>query len=163
VPMADLRRIVESLGHSDPATVLNSGNVVFGAEKTPDPASLREAVLASTGVDAEVAVLSAERFRAVAEANPLRRDDREPKRLGVAFATGPLDVAAADLVGDIAPEELVVTVEAVYQWLPNGVLASPVPAAFWRALGASVTARNDATVRKLVALLDSRSAAAQTL
>jgi hypothetical protein len=78
----------------------------------------------------------------------------------VAFAGADLDAAAAALVGDIAPEELVVADRAVYQWLPNGVLASPVPSAFWRALGTPVTARNDATVCKIVALLDARAAAA---
>ena len=56
-----------------------------------------------------------------------------------------------------APEELVVTASAVYQWLPDGVLATKVPPAWWRSLGVAVTARNDATVEKIVALLDRRA------
>ncbi|GAA4669511.1 DUF1697 domain-containing protein [Frondihabitans cladoniiphilus] len=157
VPMAELRAVVEASGASLVRTVLNSGNVVFDRSTELSAADLRAAVLAATGVDAEVVVLSAERFAALADANPLRIDDREPNRLGVAFAAAPLDVeagsAAAPPAADLLPEELVVTPEAVYQWLPNGVLASPVPPAFWKALGATVTARNDATVQKIQALL----------
>ncbi|MCU1529341.1 MAG: hypothetical protein JWP75_3104, partial [Frondihabitans sp.] len=110
VPMADLRRIALSLGFSDPATIVNSGNLVFGAgtdATDTDAETLRAAVRDDTGVDSEVVILTADAFRALAEANPLRRDDREPKRLGVAFAGADLDRAAEALVGDIAPEELV--------------------------------------------------------
>ena len=69
-------------------------------------------------------------------------------------------VEEAPPASDLAPELMVVTGEAVYQWLPDGVLASRVPAAWWRSLAVPVTARNDATVRKIEALLASRRAAA---
>ena len=160
VPMADLRAIYAGLGFTDVATILNSGNAVFGHDETtgpaPDAASLRKAVQEATGVDAETIVLPADQFRRIAAANPLRQADRDPKRLGVSFAAAPLDPSAVDVPVGIEPEELVVTADAVYQWLPNGVLASPVPPAFWKSLGATVTARNDATVQKVIAVLDAR-------
>ncbi|BDZ50093.1 hypothetical protein GCM10025867_23340 [Frondihabitans sucicola] len=161
IAMADLRAVFDRLGFTDVATLLNSGNVVFaaGADAQPDAATIRRAVHGATGVDSEVVLLDAATFRSVADANPLRGEGREPKRIGVAFAGEDLDPALvavpdADLLGE---EELEVVPRAVYQWLPNGVLASPVPASFWKTLGTPVTARNDATVQKIVALLERRA------
>jgi uncharacterized protein (DUF1697 family) len=160
IAMADLRSVVEGLGFHDVTTVLASGNVVFAGDVGPDPAVLRAAVQQRTGVDAEVVVVGGDAFRDIADANPLRRDGRDAKRLQVAFPAAPLDVgavlAAAPAGVDLAPEELAATSRALYQWLPDGVLASRVPAAFWRSLGVTVTARNDATVRRVVAVLDAR-------
>jgi uncharacterized protein (DUF1697 family) len=160
IAMADLRSVVESLGYRDVATVLASGNVVFASRTPPDPASIREAIRERTGVDAELVLVSGERFREVAAANPLRCDERDPARLQVSFPAAPLDVeavlASAPAALDLAPEEFRATTAAIYQWLPEGVLATRVPAAFWRSLGVAVTARNDATVRRVVTVLDAR-------
>lgn len=184
IAMADLRRVFEDAGFTGVKTLLNSGNVVFSsaavgaagrgrssataraagddsrsadAEPSVDPAELQAAVLAATGVDSEIIVVEAAAFAAIAAANPLRRDGREPKRLSVAFPAARLDVnavaALAPVADALAPEEIAVTPEAIYQWLPDGVLASRVPPSFWKSLPVTVTARNDATVHKLVALL----------
>jgi uncharacterized protein (DUF1697 family) len=182
VAMADLRRVAADLGFEHPETLLNSGNLVFGAPAVlgpDDAAGLRAAIALATGVDADLVLLDADRFRRLAAANPLRddgrdgrdgrdwhggrdgregREGREPKLLSVAFAEvpGALDgVAPPDV--DLGDEEIVVAPDAVYQWLPAGVLASRVPAAWWRGLPTPVTARNDATVRKLEALLARRT------
>jgi len=170
VAMADLRRVAADLGFEHPETLLNSGNLVFGASSVlgaDDAAGLRAAIARATGVDADLVLLDAERFGRLAVANPLRddghevrdgREGREPKLLSVAFAEvpGALDgVAPPDV--DLGDEELVVTPDAVYQWLPAGVLASRVPPAWWRGLPTPVTARNDATVRKLQAVLARRT------
>lgn len=155
--MADLRAVFISLGFADVATLLNSGNVVFDAPETPDAALVRRAVLEATGVESETVVLPGDRFRRIADANPLRRPDREPKRLSVAFAASALVPGAISVPIGIEPEEIMVTPHAVYQWLPNGVLASPVSPSFWRTLGTTVTARNDATVIKISELLAARA------
>ena len=161
VAMADLRRVAAALGFDRPETLLNSGNLVFGAPgplATDAAAGLRSAIARETGVDADLVLLEADRFARSATANPLRRDGRDPRLLSVAFAQmpGALEgIAPPDV--DLGDEEAVVTPDAVYQWLPSGVLASRVPAAWWRALPTAVTARNDATVRKIEALLARRA------
>ncbi|ROQ38231.1 uncharacterized protein (DUF1697 family) [Frondihabitans sp. PhB188] len=160
VPMAELRAAVESLGGTDVKTLLNSGNVVYDtcAEAGPSADAIRGAVRERTGVDSEVIVVSGDAFRAVAEACPLRAAGRPGNRVSIAFPAAPLDPTSQ--VPDpaaLAPEELALTATAVYQWLPDGQLATKVPAAWWRGLGVTVTARNDATVQKLVALLDARA------
>ncbi len=182
VAMADLRRVAADLGFERPETLLNSGNLVFGASSrlgADDAAGLRAAIARATGVDADLVLLDAERFTRLAVANPLRREGgdghdghdgeaggeghdgregREPTLLSVAFAEvpGALDGVAPPAV-DLGDEDLVVAPDAVYQWLPAGVLASRVPAAWWRGLPTPVTARNDATVRKLQAVLARRT------
>ncbi|KQN43219.1 DUF1697 domain-containing protein [Frigoribacterium sp. Leaf44] len=186
VAMADLRRVAADLGFERPETLLNSGNLVFGASSrlgADDAAGLRAAIARATGVDADLVLLDAVRFTRLAVANPLRRDGgdggdghdgedsggdghdgregregREPTLLSVAFAEvpGALDGFAPPAV-DLGDEDLVVAPDAVYQWLPAGVLASRVPAAWWRGLPTPVTARNDATVRKLQAVLARRT------
>jgi uncharacterized protein (DUF1697 family) len=160
VPMVELRAAAEDLGHERPTTLLNSGNLVFSADRplgAEDADALRAAVRQRTGVDAELVVLGADAFARIAAANPLRDGSREAKLLAVAFAqAGRPVVEEAPPASDLAPELMVVTGEAVYQWLPDGVLASRVPAAWWRSLAVPVTARNDATVRKIEALLASR-------
>jgi uncharacterized protein (DUF1697 family) len=158
VPMAALRQVFVDAGHAEVATLLNSGNVVFRAAGDPDPEVLRRGVREATGVDCELMVVSAEAFRAVAEANPLRAEGRPGNRIAVSFPAGVIDVSVGrPAASELMPEELVVTASAVYQWLPDGVLATKVPPAWWRSLGVAVTARNDATVEKIVALLDGRA------
>ena len=161
VGMADLRAVAAGLGLLEPATVLASGNLVVGvpADRVEGAAAaLRTAVLAVTGVDAAVLVLSGDAFRAIAAANPLRAAERVPARLSVAIAEVPGALAAtAPPAVDLGDEQLVVAADAVYQWLPAGVTGSRVPPAWWRTLPTTVTARNDATVRKIVALLDRRT------
>ncbi|RKR74545.1 DUF1697 domain-containing protein [Frondihabitans australicus] len=159
VPMAVLRETYGKLGLRDVATLLNSGNAVFAADAEPDPAALRAAVLEATGVDSETIVVSAERFREIAAANPLGADDRTPTRVIVAFAATPLSPEEVEVpaVLDDEPEEMVVTPGAIYQWIPDGVLSTKVPLSFWRTLGTTVTARNQQTVAKIVAVLDKRA------
>jgi uncharacterized protein (DUF1697 family) len=156
VPMAELRAAYEELGLERVATLLNSGNAVFSSGTDPDPAALRAAIEKATGVDSETIVVSAERFRAIAEANPLRTPDRLPSRVVVSFPASRLDPRAIEVPSGLDPEEMVVTASAVYQWLPDGVLATRVKPAFWRTLGTTVTARNQQTVEKIIALLDKR-------
>jgi uncharacterized protein (DUF1697 family) len=164
IAMTELRAVYESLGCTDVATLLNSGNVVFRAAEgeratAPDPVRFREAVREATGVDSEVVLRDAAAFRRVADTNPLRAAGREPKRLSIAFAAEDLDPARAMVIdaGSLGDEELVIAPDAVYQWLPDGVLASRVPPGFWASLGTTVTARNDQTVQKIVALLAQRA------
>jgi uncharacterized protein (DUF1697 family) len=169
IAMTDLREIFTGLGYVDVATLLVSGNVVFSDGGTgPDPARLghlafEQAVLDATGVQSAIALVPATTFLEIAAANPLRRDDRDPRRLAVAFAVETFEPDAAERpdAEALLPEELVVTRSAVYQWLPNGTLASTVPVSFWRSLGGAATSRNDATVRKIASLVESRAQARQ--
>ena len=157
VSMADLREVVTSLGYTDVRTVLQSGNVVFTAGRALDgraAATLEQALLDATGVQASVLLVPADDLAAIAAANPLRDITTDASRGFVTFLSRPLEPALvpAPDVDVLAPEVLVVAERAVYQWCPDGALATKVPPAWWRQLDQVVTTRNWRTVQRLVEL-----------
>ena len=71
--MAELREVVESLGHTNVRTLLNSGNVVFDAKRGSLPAiarSLEAAIQTGFGFAAPVIVVTAAEVDAIVRANP---------------------------------------------------------------------------------------------
>jgi uncharacterized protein (DUF1697 family) len=83
VAMADLRKVVAGLGFSDVRTLLNSGNVVFGAPAGKPEAiagRIEKAVAARLGVESRVTALGEEVATAVRE-NPLAGVADQPSRL----------------------------------------------------------------------------------
>jgi uncharacterized protein (DUF1697 family) len=157
VSMADLREVVTSLGHTDVRTVLQSGNVVFTAGRALDgdtAAALEQALLEATGVKASVLLVPGEDLAAIAAANPLRDITTDPSRGFVTFLSRPLEPALVPVpdADVLAPEVLAVTENAIYQWCPDGALATKVPPAWWRKLDQVVTTRNWRTVQRLVEL-----------
>ena len=155
VSMADLREVFTSLGYGDVRTVLQSGNVVFTASRAPGARAVTEieqALHASTGVQASVLLLAAADVAAIAAANPLRDISADPSRAFVTFLSRPVDpslVPAVDAEA-LAPEVMVVAERAIYQWCPDGSLATKVPPAWWKRLDQVVTTRNLRTVERLV-------------
>ncbi|HEU4840467.1 MAG TPA: DUF1697 domain-containing protein, partial [Ilumatobacteraceae bacterium] len=94
--MADLRAAVESLGHTDVETYLQSGNVVFtpAGRITEDlgtaiTAALRDAV----GLDAGVLTRTGTQMAKIVAANPYGRDD--PTKVVVTFLASAADGAPA--------------------------------------------------------------------
>jgi uncharacterized protein (DUF1697 family) len=158
VPMAALTAALEGLGYRGVRTHLRSGNAVVDHDRPSGrgaAVAIEDAVRLATGVTADVHLVAAADFRRIATAIPFGPVADDPSRLLVSFLDRPLDaVPALPPAAEIAPDLLAVGDGAVYSWHPDGVSASRVPPAFWRGLGASVTARNARTVAALVALLD---------
>ncbi|MHC5795722.1 DUF1697 domain-containing protein [Lacisediminihabitans sp. FW035] len=157
IPMADLASVFTTLGFTEVATVLRSGNVVFESRTavSRDAAERIEAgVLAATGVQSSVLLRDSQSFSDILDANPLVDIATDGSKSFVTFVTSMptgLELPDADI---LAPERLAVGPAAVYQWMPEGSLQTRVPKAFWRQFDAPVTARNWNTVQKLRALLD---------
>ena len=168
LPMADLRRIVESLGHDDVATYIQSDNVVFGSSET-DPerlaATLEHAIADSVGVRPGVVVLSRSQLESVVADNPYPQED-DPKRLHVVLHRAPISPDAAAVVTEAeqrardkgSRDEATVLGSSLYLRTPDGLgrsvladLLTRGPAA--RTHRAVTTMRNWATVTALVALL----------
>jgi uncharacterized protein (DUF1697 family) len=150
----------EDAGLREVTTLLQSGNVVFADDVAPTRAVAAEveaALESRSGVAARVVLLTEERFRAVADANPLIAESDDDSRLVVTFLDHDLP-AGIELPADesTTPELVRAGDRALYQWCPLGVSKSVVPAAFWRAVGPVATARNQRTVLRLLAELDRR-------
>jgi uncharacterized protein (DUF1697 family) len=157
IAMADLRALVEKLGYRDVRTLLNSGNVVFSAagSRTADPAPRIEKAIASTlGVTSRVTVLTVAELADAVDANPLLKIAKDPSRLLLAILTDPLDRKRLEPLRaeTWAPEALGLGKRVAYMWCAGGILESRLLEAVGRLLGDAQTARNWATMTKLLAL-----------
>lgn len=149
IAMPALRELVESLGATAVQTYLQSGNVVFDGSLNAE--HLEAAVAERFGVAPRVLILTAEQFAAVRDELPIRELATDPSRGFVYF----MDAVPADIQqpADIAPELVIVTKLAVYQWSPAGMGSSRIKASWIKALGPTATARNLRTVDALAAML----------
>lgn len=149
IAMPALRASFESLGATDVETYLQSGNVVFSGTLSAE--AIEKAVAAEFGVAPRVLVLTASEFRRASQ-NPLAEIATDPSRLFVYFVDGV--PASIELPDGIEPEVLAVGTYAVYQWSPDGMGKTRVPARFTKSLGPTATARNQRTVEALLAMLE---------
>jgi uncharacterized protein (DUF1697 family) len=161
IAMADLRALFAALGFSDPRTLLNSGNVVFGATAQADGLSLaariEAALVDQLGVASRVTVLDGARLAAIVAANPLAASTADHARLLAFTLPGAREHA---LLAPLAQQEwgddrLHVGEWAAYVACPGGVLDSKLAMAVTKVLGEVTTARNWNTVLKLHALCNS--------
>jgi uncharacterized protein (DUF1697 family) len=153
IAMADLRKLVEDLGHTGVRSLLNSGNIVFDAVVPPvDAAREIEAAMAlHLGVSARVFVFACHEVAEIIDDNPLLHVATDHARLFVFLLAGaPQGALAADLCAqDWAPESMALGRHAVYVWCPQGLLDSAAAAALGKRLGEGATSRNWNTMIKL--------------
>ena len=165
VAMADLRALLEGLGHTDVGTVLMSGNAVFTSSSRSAPSSLaggiEKAIASELSMDVKVFVRPVSVVQKVVDDVPwpdLAR--KEPSRLAIAFFDGTADRKALRPIvdADWEPEAFAVGKGVLYLWQPNGVTGSPLGEALAKVKGAPVgTVRNLATVRKVLDRAESGS------
>lgn len=154
VPMAELRRMVESLGFTEVRTLLNSGNVVFTAranQVSKAAARIEKAILDELGVSTKVTVLTAGELDEILDGNPIVGLCDNPSRMLVAVFSDEVDRArVAELASrDWAPETFAAGKRAAYLWCVNGISAGELGFAVDKALKNGVTARNLGTMTKL--------------
>ena len=160
VAMADLRALMEGLGHARVRTLLNSGNAVFDAQAGTPAAhakQLRAAILDKTGVDCEVIVKTAAELAAAIAEHPLRNHADDDARMLVMFTQDAASLALLKPLedGDWAPEAFAVGQHAAWLWCANGIIESRISKAVGKLLKDKGTARNWATVEKLQAMVAS--------
>jgi uncharacterized protein (DUF1697 family) len=166
VPMSDLRQIAEALGHSEIATYIQSGNLVF-TSGDEDPIALADALEAeiarSLGVRPAVVVLSRADLARVIADNPFP-DETNPKCLHAIFRRRDLAPEAVAAVEEAqrrawakgSRDEAVPVGCALFLRTPDGLGRSELAAQLARsAVQADGTARNWSTVTRLRAMLDS--------
>ena len=159
IAMADLRALLEGLGYTDVATLLNSGNVVFKASKgTPKKlaAEISAAIATRLGIEVPVIVQSAKDLALIARENPFANTADDPSRLLVAFVADASILAAMSAIGTpvVAPEQFHIGTHAAYLHCASGILESKAAEALLGKVGKAATTRNWATVQKLQALVE---------
>jgi uncharacterized protein (DUF1697 family) len=169
VAMADLRQVAESLGHTEVVTYIQSGNIIFTSpdSRANDLAdALEQAIAERLGVQPAVVVLSAPELAQVIADNPFP-DEPSPKCLHAVFRReemGPDAVAAVAEAQQRAgakgsPDEAVVVGRTLFLHTPDGLGRSELAAQLARsAAQAAGTARNWATVTRLMTMLEPANA-----
>ncbi|MBI5168709.1 MAG: DUF1697 domain-containing protein [Candidatus Eisenbacteria bacterium] len=163
VPMADLRALLESLGHVDVKTLLNSGNAVFAAPRGAAPklaAVIAAAIEKRFGFDVPVIVKSAADLDAMAAENSLAAKAADFSRLLTVFAQDPADLKSLAVLKPLLTkgEALLLGEHAAWLHCANGILESAAGEAVLGKVGRSgrgFTTRNWATVEKIRALMKS--------
>jgi uncharacterized protein (DUF1697 family) len=159
IAMADLRKLVEGLGYGNVRTLLNSGNVVFTVVKKrggDDGARIEKAVADRFGVATRVTVLMGKEVAEAIRKNPLSSVADNPSRLLLMALRDSKAVAQLKplLKERWTPEALALGKRVAYLWCANGIIDSRLSATANRVVGDAGTARNLATMAKLLALIE---------
>jgi len=170
VAMADLRAVVSELGHTDVSTYIQSGNVLFSAPAEADAAAvalaMTEAIAVKLGVTSPIVVLTRDELAAVIAANPFPGEPDHRRVHAVLLSeppgpemTGKLDAAVTQSAAKGFRDRIQVTGRTLYLHTPEGYGRSDLAAALMRIVsapkaGTTGTARNWATVTKLLSLCD---------
>jgi len=158
IAMADLRSLVEGLGHESVRTHLQSGNVVFESAKRSDAtlaAGIEKAIAAELGMDVSVMVRRSDELAAVVAAAPYGGRTSDHKRVHVAFLSAKPAAAAVKGFGieEFAPDEMSVIGREVHLLYPDGYARTKLTnAVLEKRLGVRATTRNWRTVTALADL-----------
>jgi uncharacterized protein (DUF1697 family) len=160
VPMAQLRELMEGLGYTEVATLLQSGNAVFTCkEKNPAKVGkqLEAAIVQEFGFEVSVVLRTRDELEAVIKANPLPGAEDAPSQFLVMFlseAPDPKRFAQLDPAAYL-PDEFRLVGREIYARFPNGVGRSKLATVLGGTrLGVIPTGRNWSTVTKLLELAD---------
>lgn len=170
VAMTDLRTLVTGLGHAGVSTYIQSGNVLFTAPDGADCAvtarAITEAIAATLGVTSPVVVVTRAELAQIVADNPFP-DEPDPRRVHAVVLSEPpwpelevkLDAARAKSAAAGATDKVLAVGRTLYLHTPDGYGRSVLAEALMRVVsspksGATGTARNWATMTKLLELCD---------
>lgn len=163
LPMAEVRSVCSALGWDEVETYIQSGNVLFTAEKKGAELEieLEQAIEQHFRLDVPVIVRSADDWSTYLGTNPFpEASATEPNLVMLALSKNGMNPETAKSLQERAGagERLEEAKGALWIFYPNGSGRSKLsPALLDRAAGSAVTTRNWRTVLKLAELLGLRS------
>ncbi len=178
VPMADLREVMTSLGHTGVSTYIQSGNVLFSTAEEDTAklaAALESAIEDRFGIWSSVVVLSRDELARVLAANPYP-DEPNPRMVHVVFLNTELPesvltrISAAESAAAAKGSRDTVQVagqaagQALFLHTPDGFGTSELAQNVFKIIappkkskhGLAATARNWATATKLLSLCEEK-------
>jgi uncharacterized protein (DUF1697 family) len=162
IAMADLRALLEELGHGSVRTHILSGNAIFTTSRRNTPRlqlEIERAIKRRFGFDIAVLVRTAAELAKVVEANPFPAAKRDPSRCFAIFLSEDPPKTKLDALDPEAykPDEIRLGDRVIYAWLPNGVQGSKVLGLLTdKRLGVTTTNRNWNTTTKLLEMASAR-------
>ncbi|MFE1255207.1 DUF1697 domain-containing protein [Streptomyces fungicidicus] len=162
VPMAELRTLLEGLGHDGVRTHLQSGQAVFASghgDEESLAAELAAAVERHFGFAVDVIVRDHAYLKGIVEACPFPAAELEPKQLHVTYFSAPVTPERFTEVDRAAylPEDFRLGDRALYLYAPDGLGRSKLAEHLSKPRvnkGVVATSRNWNTVRKLAELTE---------
>jgi uncharacterized protein (DUF1697 family) len=178
VPMADLREVVTSLGHTGVSTYIQSGNVLFSTAEEDTAklaAALESAIEDRFGIWSSVVVLSRDELARVLAANPYP-DEPNPRMVHVVFLNAQLPesvltrISAAESAAAAKGSRDTVQVagqaagQALFLHTPDGFGTSELAQNVFKIIappkkskhGLAATARNWASATKILSLCEEK-------
>lgn len=157
IRMAEFRGLLEGMGYTEVATLLNSGNAVFrAANGTPEmhAANIAAALMRELKLDVPVVVKSARQLAAIVAENSVRAEVGEHSRVLVVFTQDTQALAGLAVIQSLVvpPEQFVIGSNAAYLFCAAGILESKAGEVLLSKAGKCATTRNLATTLKLHAL-----------
>ena len=167
VPMAELREVVTSLGHTGVTTYIQSGNVLFTTPESDTAklaSALEAAITGAFGIESSVVVLSRDELAQILDRNPYKGEPN-PKLVHVVFLNAEPPAALLDritaaqnaAVAKGSRDAVAAIGPALYLHTPDGFGTSELAQVLLRIAGqagVAATARNWATTTKLLSLCE---------
>ncbi len=164
VAMAELRGLVSSLGFTDVATYVQSGNVVFSGAGTPAATAraIEGRIVSELGLTVPVVVRSKPQWRRALDDNPFSDLDVDAKTIHITFladrprAGGVSELA--EMSGSFGADRFEVIGQQVHLHCPGGYGETKLNNSFLeRRLGVTATTRNWRTITALAEMAVSGS------
>jgi uncharacterized protein (DUF1697 family) len=153
IKMEDLRRMFESLGYSNVATYIQSGNVIFESDEMDSPTlekQIETQIGQTFGFNVEVFLRTMDEVKAIVEKRPFDQQGEETLFIPLLHSAPVPKACQAVLALATETDSFAVQGRAVY-WLRRDRGKSPFNNNFIeKALGMSATARNLNTMRKII-------------
>jgi uncharacterized protein (DUF1697 family) len=154
VPMAQLREVLGNAGFENVRTYIQSGNAFVDSGLSPEEIERRvhDLIKKYIGPDLVVVVRTGRQLQKVLNENPFKQG-YDVSRIFFALFAGlpPLQEVKELLRQNFSPEELVITKNAAYMYIPGtygrGILSNNF---LEKKLGISATMRNFNTMSKLI-------------
>jgi uncharacterized protein (DUF1697 family) len=157
--MADLRALVDSLGHTAVSTYIQSGNIVLTSARS-DRRALAAEICAGIeqmhGLSVSAVLRTPEELRAALAANPFTTEPEATKVLITFLSDVPAPEQLAKLEGDrFVPDRFQLLGSEIYLHYPTGAGRSKMTLEYFeKRLVVRGTARNLNTVSKLIQLAE---------
>jgi uncharacterized protein (DUF1697 family) len=152
--MVELRELAAELGLAEPRTLIQSGNLVFGSERTEAELStaLETAVKDRFGISTPILLRNAEQMADAIAANPFAAQISEGKQLHFYFFDGPAEKFDEASLRALASEteDFALIGNVLYLFAPDGIGRSKLAEKLPRFLPHRYTARNFNSIKAIV-------------
>lgn len=161
IQMTDLKVLYGDLKFKNVTTYIQSGNVIFKANKQSDEVlahKIEKAIYERYGFEVPVIIRSAEEMKNIIAVNPfLKEPNINEEKLHVTFLTETPDKAKIESIKDLdySPDRFIIIDKKIFLYCPNGYGITKLSNNFFEnKLKVSATTRNWKTVNKLVEIAE---------